>query len=34
MFFDLSKWEYSSKNKEAKKLLEKVIIQKVYPFKS
>lgn len=34
MFFNLSKWEYSSKSKEAKKVLERVIIQKVYPFKS
>jgi magnesium-transporting ATPase (P-type) len=34
MFFNLSKWEYSSKSKEAKRVLEKVIIQKVYPFKS
>lgn len=34
MFFDLAKWEYSSKNREARKMLEKVIIQKVFPFKS
>lgn len=34
MFFELSKWEYSSKNKEAKRSLEKVTIQRVFPFKS
>lgn len=34
MFFELSKWDYTSKTKEAKKLLEKVSIQKVFPFKS
>jgi len=34
MFFDLAKWEYSSKNKEAKRGLEKVNIHKVFPFKS
>lgn len=34
MFFQLTKWEYTSKHKEAKKVLEKVLIQKVYPFKA
>lgn len=34
MFFQLSKWEYTSRNKEARRVLEKVIIQKVYPFKA
>jgi cation-transporting ATPase 13A1 len=34
MFFQLSKWEYTSKNKEARRMLERVIVQKVHPFKS
>lgn len=34
MFFQLSKWEYTSKNKEARRVLERVLIQKVYPFKA
>ena len=34
MFFQLSKWGYTSKNKEASKVLERVLIQKVYPFKA
>ena len=34
MFFELAKWEYSSKNKEAKKGLERVNIHRVFPFKS
>ena len=34
MFFQLSKWSYTSKHKEANRMLEKVIIQKVFPFKA
>ncbi|CAM6004696.1 unnamed protein product [Sphagnum balticum] len=34
MFFELSKWEYTSKNKEARRILERVTIERVYPFSS
>lgn len=34
MFFELTDWHYSSKNKEARRIMEKICIEKVFPFKS
>lgn len=34
MFFEETDWDYSSKNKEARRNLERIIIKKVYPFRS
>lgn len=34
MFFDLSDWTYTSKLKEARRVMEKVSILKIFPFKS
>lgn len=34
MFFESTSWTFTSKNKEARKGLERIMIKKVYPFRS